>query len=116
MGGMLLLVAYGPGRYSEAFRKVLLATTRTMVAMDAERGSARTIGLASSMLMLDAVDSVHEVDRTMTGPTSEVWLDPWQRALEASGVRFHFGHRATSIEVDPQTRSKCNSELSQKSW
>ncbi len=90
----------GPGRYSEAFRQVLLATTRTMVAMDAERGSARTIGLASSMLLLDAVDSVYEVDRTMAGPTTDCWLDPWQRELEKCGVRFQFGQRAVSLEVN----------------
>lgn len=88
------------GRYSEAFRQVLLATTRTMIAMDAERGSARTIGLASSLLMLDTVDSVYEVDRTMAGPTTDCWLNPWQRELEKCGVRFQFGQRALSLELD----------------
>lgn len=87
-----------PGRYPEAFRQVLLACTRTMVAMDAERGSARTVGQASSMLLLDAFGR-GPVDRTMMGPTSECWLDPWQAHLERAGVRFHFGARVDGLEL-----------------
>lgn len=89
-----------PGRYSEAFRRVLLSTTRTMVAMDAETSSARTVGLASSLLMLDSIETAGDVDRTMMGPTSECWFDPWERALGAHGVRFHFGHRVVALEVE----------------
>lgn len=87
-----------PGRYHEAFRRVLLACTRTMVAMDAERGSARTVGQASSLLLLDAFGR-GPVDRTMMGPTSECWLDPWQAHLERGGVRFEFGVRIESLEL-----------------
>ncbi len=89
-----------PGLYSESFRQVLLSTTRTMVAMDAEQSSARTVGLASTLLMLDTVQGGKDaIDRTMTGPTSACWLDPWQRALSKKGVQFRFGHRAVELEV-----------------
>ena len=79
-----------PGRYQESFREVLLACTRTMVAMNAERGSSRTLGKVSSLLMLDSFGAT-DVDRTMMGPTSQCWIEPWQAQLERQGVRFVFG-------------------------
>ncbi len=93
-----------PGLYSESFRKVLLSTTRTMVAMDAEHSSARTVGLASTLLMLDTVQGGEAIDRTMIGPTSDCWIDPWQRALASKGVQFRFGYRAAELELMPGTR------------
>jgi uncharacterized protein with NAD-binding domain and iron-sulfur cluster len=88
-----------PGRYQERFREVLLACTRTMVAMNAERGSSRTLGKVSSLLLLDSFGE-DAVDRTMMGPTSECWLDPWQRELERLGVEFHFGQRLVRLAVE----------------
>jgi 15-cis-phytoene desaturase len=87
------------GRYGEAFREVLLACTRTMVAMDAKRGSSRTIGKASSLLLTDSFGR-GDVDRTMMGPTTECWLDPWSRQLERWGVRFHCERPVLRIDVE----------------
>lgn len=88
-----------PGYYSERFRHVLRACTRTMVAMDADRGSSRTVGQASSLLMLDSFGSM-DVDRTMMGPTTECWLEPWRAQLERWGVRFRFEHRVEGLELE----------------
>jgi len=85
--------------YGAAFRDVLLACTRTMVAMDAQRGSSRTVGRASSLLLADSFGD-NDVDRTMMGPTTDCWLAPWQRQLQAWGVQFRFGHRVTRLELD----------------
>jgi len=87
------------GKYGDAFREVLLACTRTMVAMDAHRGSSRTVGRASSLLLADSFGD-NEVDRTMMGPTTDCWLTPWHRQLEAWGVEVRFGHRVTRLELD----------------
>jgi len=87
-----------PGRYQEAFRQVLLSCTRTMVAMDAERGSSRTLGRVSSLLMLDAFGT-DDVDRTMMGPTSSCWLDPWEAELRRRGVDFVFDARVRRLEL-----------------
>jgi 15-cis-phytoene desaturase len=81
--------ADAPGRYQESFREVLLACTRTMMAMNAERGSSRTLGKTSSLLILDSFGAT-DVDRTMMGPTSEVWIDPWQAQLARQGVKVVF--------------------------
>ncbi len=88
-----------PGRYTETFRDILLACTRTMVAMDAERGSSRTVGQASSLLLVDSFTG-GDVDRTMMGPTTECWLEPWEAHLRGRGVSFVFGHRTVRLEHD----------------
>ena len=87
------------GRYSDDFRDVLLACTRTMVAMDARRGSSRTIGKASSLLLRDSVGR-GDVDRTMMGPTTDCWLDPWWRQLERWGVQFQFDRPVLRLELE----------------
>jgi uncharacterized protein with NAD-binding domain and iron-sulfur cluster len=88
-----------PGRYGEAFREVMLSCTSTMVAMHAERGSSRTLGHVSSLLMMDWFGSA-EVDRTMMGPTSQCWLEPWQDELERRGTRFVFGAPTTRVQME----------------
>jgi len=87
-----------PDAYGDAFRQVLLACTRTMVAMDAERGSSRTVGRASSLLLADSFRDT-DVDRTMMGPTTECWIEPWQEQLRRWGVQFHFGQRVRRLEL-----------------
>src|SRR5262245_26268746 len=90
--------ADAPGRYREEFRQVILASSRTMSAMDAKVSSSRTIGQASCLLLMDTGED--EVDRTMTGPTTDCWLDPWERALRRQGVRFERGQALDRIELD----------------
>jgi 15-cis-phytoene desaturase len=86
-------------RYSENFQRQLRAVPRTMVAMDPRRGSARTIGTISMQLILDYADTGVSNDRTMGGPTSEMWLDPWVDHLTGLGVTFRAGVHATRLHV-----------------
>lgn len=85
--------------YSPRFQRQLRAVPRTMVAMDPRRGSARTIGGISMQLILDYADSGVNNDRTMGGPTTEMWIDPWRAHLQSLGVTFHLGLSATAIDV-----------------
>ena len=85
--------------YSPKFQRQLRAVPRTMVAMDPKRGSARTIGTISMQLILDYADSGVNNDRTMGGPTSEMWFDPWIAHLASLGVGLHGGTTITSLEV-----------------
>src|SRR4029079_18387605 len=85
--------------YSPKFQRQLRAVPRTMVAMDPKRGSARTVGTISMQLVLDYADSGVNNDRTMGGPTSEMWFDPWIAHLTALGVQLHSGDAVTSIEM-----------------
>ena len=86
--------------YSPKFQRQLRAVPRTMVAMDPQRGSARTIGVASMQLILDYATSGVANDRTLGGPTTEVWIDPWLTYLEGRGARLHRGRGVKAIEVE----------------
>src|SRR5262249_25063195 len=71
---------------SRAFRDLVRATSRTMVAAKAEHASAYTIGRLAVRTLLDTLASV---DRVLRGPTNEVWIDPWVEYLRSRGVTFH---------------------------
>ena len=73
--------------------------TRTLVAAQGDRMSARTGGLIVTQIMLDMVGN-GPVDRVLDGPTSEVWIDPWIARLIALGVTFETGCRVTEIHGD----------------
>ncbi len=85
--------------YSPRFQRQLRAVPRTMVAMDPKRGSARTVGTISMQLILDYADSGVNNDRTMGGPTSEMWFDPWIAHLTSLGVQLHGGKRVASLDM-----------------
>ena len=83
---------------SEAYRKFLaVGFTRSLVAAQAKRASARTVGDMFIQLLLTILDPMATAgtsDRVLDGPTSLVWIDPWRRRLESLGVDFR-----TSVEV-----------------
>ena len=85
--------------YSPRFQRQLRAVPRTMVAMDPRRGSARTVGNISMQLILDYADTGVNNDRTMGGPTSEMWFDPWIAHLTAKGVVLKSGVAIDSLEM-----------------
>jgi uncharacterized protein with NAD-binding domain and iron-sulfur cluster len=85
--------------YSPRFQRQLRAVPRTMVAMDPKRGSARTVGTISMQLILDYADSGQKIDRTMGGPTSEMWFDPWIAYLQSLGVTLHPSTAIDSIQM-----------------
>src|SRR5262245_7328341 len=85
--------------YSAKFQRQLRAVPRTMVAMDPRRGSARTIGTVSMQLIFDYAKTAVNNDRTMGGPTTELWIGPWTSYLEARGVRLHASTPIEGIEL-----------------
>jgi uncharacterized protein with NAD-binding domain and iron-sulfur cluster len=85
--------------YSRKLQRQLRAVPRTMVAMDPKRGSARTIGTISMQLILDFASSGVTNDRTLGGPTSEMWIDPWIAYLQSRGVRLQAGVAVDGLDV-----------------
>lgn len=70
---------------------VLVQTPKTLVAMDAREGNARTLLNLLFLMGTDFARRGQASDRVLDGPTSETWIDPWVRWLQRLGVRFHFG-------------------------
>jgi 15-cis-phytoene desaturase len=86
--------------YSRRLQRQLRAIPRTMVAMDPQRGSARTIGTTSMQLILDLALSGVTNDRTLGGPTSEMWIDPWIAHLQSRGVQLEANVAVDGLDVD----------------
>src|SRR5947207_15878796 len=84
--------------YSPEFKNLLAGVPRTMVAMHANKGSARTIGSISAQLMFDFTRG--RKDATMTGPTNETWLVPWRLHLERQQVRIFYHHALAAFDFD----------------
>jgi len=85
---------------SPAYRKHLAESTQALVALQPQRGSARTIGQIYVQLMLDQIDPTRPTEAVLNGPTSDVWIDPWVTQLESLGVEFHTETPVTSIDSD----------------
>ena len=84
---------------STNFQKQLRGIPRMLVAMDSLRGSARTVGTITMQLLLDFATTGVNNDRTMGGPTTEMWIDPWIAYLTSRGVTLHGSTAISSIEV-----------------
>jgi uncharacterized protein with NAD-binding domain and iron-sulfur cluster len=74
--------------------------TRSLVAMRAEESSTRTVGATQWQLLYGLVCPDRVFDRLLSGPTSDVWIDPWTQYLRSRGVEFVVGSRVTEIHTD----------------
>ena len=62
--------------------------TRSLVAMRAEDGSTRTVGYMLLQLLFGLL-TTGGFDRLLSGPTNEVWLNPWLSYLKQRGVTMN---------------------------
>ena len=74
--------------------------TRSLVAMRAEESSTRTVGVTQLQLLYGLISPDRVFDRLLSGPTSDVWIDPWTQYLQKLGVEFHSGACVTGIETN----------------
>ena len=74
--------------------------TRSLVAMRAEESSTRTVGCTQLQLLYGLICPDRVFDRLLSGPTSDVWIDPWRRYLEKLGVTFHPATQIIGITSD----------------
>jgi uncharacterized protein with NAD-binding domain and iron-sulfur cluster len=86
-------------RYSPRFQSYL-NSPRFMVAMDARRGSARTIGNKAIQILLDFRRPGGTNDRVLNGPTTTQWLDPWEKHLRSRGAEVHFGKELRGFDLE----------------
>ncbi len=73
---------------SETYQRYLgQGMTRSLVAMRAEESSTRTVGRILLQLFYGILVPGRVFDRLLTGPTNDVWIDPWRQHLtERLGV------------------------------
>src|SRR4029079_9748194 len=90
----------GAEGYSPRCQQQLTDIPRMLVAMDSMTGNACTNGVISMQLLLDLALHTDSTDRTMGGPTSLMWIDPWIALLESLGVHFHPGEACVGLEVE----------------
>ncbi len=88
--------------FSADYRSLLVeGLTRSLVAAKAQKASTRTVGsiflqLIYGMLSRKGV----AVDRVLNGPTTMVWLRPWEQYLESKGAVYHHGQEAIEIHMN----------------
>jgi 15-cis-phytoene desaturase len=81
----------GAERRSKEYQTLLAqGLTRSLVAMRAEDGSTRTVGYILLQLLFGLLTS-GGFDRLLSGPTNEVWLNPWVSYLQQRGVTLESG-------------------------
>jgi 15-cis-phytoene desaturase len=84
---------------SKAYETLLAqGLTRSLVALEAKEGSTRTVGY-TLLQLFGGIITPQGFDRLLTGPTNEVWLNPWIRYLESRGVRLLAETEARSFLV-----------------
>ncbi|MET0681800.1 MAG: FAD-dependent oxidoreductase [Casimicrobiaceae bacterium] len=78
----------GANARSESYRRYLgQGMTRSLVAMRAEESSTRTVGRILLQLFYGILVPGRVFDRLLSGPTNDVWIDPWRTHLtERLGV------------------------------
>jgi uncharacterized protein with NAD-binding domain and iron-sulfur cluster len=87
---------------SDEYQKLLAkGLTRTTVAAKETVASTRTIGnMAEAFLMtIQGRGNDGALDRVLSAPTNEAWIDPWVQHLRELGVRFCVGHTVEGIDV-----------------
>jgi uncharacterized protein with NAD-binding domain and iron-sulfur cluster len=89
---------------SEEYRTLLgIGQTRNLVATRAEVASTRTVGrviieaLILWGLLGRGLDGDADIDRVLNAPTSEAWIDPWERHLRSLGVEFVTGTQVREV-------------------
>ncbi len=88
---------------SQGYRDILVsALTRQLVAARPAVVSTRTIGIMGQAFVWNAMGTVPaygHLDRLLSAPTNEAWIDPWAQLLRDRGVRFEMGWAAAALEM-----------------
>lgn len=88
---------------SAGYREILVsALTRQLVAARPDVVSTRTIGIMGQAFvwnMIGTVPNYGHLDRVLSAPTNEAWIDPWEKLLRERGVKIEMGWGAESFDM-----------------
>ena len=88
----------GAAGRSAGYQKFLAdGLTRSLVAAKAREMSARTGGYILLQLLFDLAQPGGQADRVLSGPTNDVWIDPWLAHLRSLGVDYRSEHQVQAI-------------------
>src|SRR4029077_18770408 len=86
---------------SIAYRKLLaIGLTRSLVAMPAEIANTRTVSTILIQMFMSLGSQFLTMDRVLNGPTSEVWIAPWQNYLNQQGVKIFTNSAVDRFDFD----------------
>jgi hypothetical protein len=88
----------------------ITSAAQALLAFSASEADARSYGDVALQLLLDGFSDGSHVDRTLTGPLSDAWLDPWRDYLKSQGVRFFCG-KVDTVKFVPSERDGGPHEL-----
>jgi len=87
---------------SVAYQQLLgQGLTRSLVAMQAELSSTRTIATVFCQMIYPMLDPTRHDDRLLCAPTDIAWIFPWVSYLMTLGVRYELGKLVYSFEAYP---------------
>lgn len=92
----------GASTRSPDYQHVLAAgLTRNLVAAKETLASTRTIGNMGEAFVYTMIGAGANgaIDRVLSLPTNEAWIDPWMALLRTMGVRFVTGYGLASYEL-----------------
>lgn len=92
---------YANVSFSEVMKEHIQSAAQALLAFSASEADARTYGNVALQMLLDQLSDGTRVDRTLNGPTSDAWLEPWREYLERHGVRF-FRRKLTALDFDAE--------------
>jgi len=75
--------------------------TRSLVAMQAELSSTRTIATVFCQMIYPMLDPTRHDDRLLCAPTDIAWIFPWVSYLMTLGVQYELGKLVYSFEAYP---------------
>ena len=84
-------------------RLFAIGLTRSFVATRAEEMNARTGGKILLQLLYDSFFGPpvrRAPDRALDGPTSDVWISPWEAFLREKKVDFKLGYEIVELDLD----------------
>jgi len=74
--------------------------TRSLVAMQAEVASTRTVGTILVQMMMSMTSQAATMDRVLNAPTNDAWITPWTNYLTGKGVKFFIDHEVQGFQFD----------------
>lgn len=88
--------------FSAEYRNVIASgLTRSLVAAKADVASTRTIGTMAEAFLYNIMGRGNDgaIDRVLSGPTTEVWINPWVTHLRSLGVKFRVGQTIEALNT-----------------